>query len=568
MANVLFKRGTQAELNALITASKIKDGAFYLTTDTHRLYSGSAATKVDLLSQAVVTVNSLSELNQTGAKVDGQFYYSIAENVLCIYSSKDNKYIQINPDSYTYVNDVDLVVEQIGTNGATLKNSITMNSKGTTDIGDGKVVEDTTPVKLVGSGSVKVTVDGTQSSGPVITIDGIEYGIAGSAKEAGKNAKLTVGKQSVNIVGDGATKVEYKNNEIVISSTDTDYHIQDVKVTPKSAGDGGGFDISVTDQSGGTDADTINPIVKLGDNTDQYHFIDGIMNLPVFTKDEVIEKFNVANAMTYIGLVQGSSANHSAPTNGIHIGDTYKVAGAYIDVVNGSENSERAQVGDVIIARGTEYTLDEAKVANDLSLAGTIKPNSLRWDVIHAADFVTNDRIYSIIPNTTENGFDLTKDGSSVATVKFKNDSHITAKATSDGTATTSITVKHNTITQNNPNNADAIVQVQGSPATYEAIVGVNVDNAGHVTGVKKQSLTVKDTTLADGSMENTLTTTATSGKTNSVNVKSEVGVTDTADKHVVKSDTMVFNSPNNSIAITAGAKTVSFDLVWGSFTD
>ena len=68
--------------------------------------------------------------------------------------------------------------------------------------------------------------------------------------------------------------------------------------------------------------------------------------------------------------------------------------------------------------------------------------------------------------------------------------------------------------------------------------------------------------------MENTLTTTATSGKTNSVDVKSEVGVTDTADKHVVKSDTMVFNSPNNSIAITAGAKTVSFDLVWGSFTD
>ena len=568
MANVLFKRGTQAELNALITASKIKDGAFYLTTDTHRLYSGSAATKVDLLSQAVVTVNSLNDLNRTGAKVDGQFYYSIAENVLCIYSSKDNKYIQINPDSYTYVNDVNLVVEQIGTNGATLKNSITMNSKGTTDIGDGKVVEDTTPVKLVGSGSVKVTVDGSQSSGPVITIDGIEYGIAGSAKEAGKNAKLTVGKQSVNIVGEGATKVAYKNNEVVISSTDTDYHIQDVKVTPKPAGEGGGFDISVTDQSGGTDADTIDPIVKLGTNTDQYHFIDGVMNLPVFTKDEVIEKFNVANAMTYIGLVQGSSANHSAPTNGIHIGDTYKVAGGYISVVDGNNNSVTAQVGDVIIARGTEYTLDEAKAANDLSLAGTIKPNTLKWDVIHAADFVTNDRMYNILGNTTENGFDLIKDGAPVSTVKFKNDSHITAKATADNDKITSITIKHNTITQNNPNNDAEIVQVQGNPATYEAIVGVNVDDAGHVTGVKKQSLTVKDTTLADGSMENTLTTTATSGKTNSVDVKSEVGVTDTADKHVVKSDTMVFNSPNNSIAITAGAKTVSFDLVWGSFTD
>ena len=103
-----------------------------------------------------------------------------------------------------------------------------MESKGTTDIGSGKVVEDTTPVKLVGSGSVKVTVDGSQSSGPVITIDGIEYGIAGSAKEAGtgENAKLTVGKQSVNIVGEGATKVAYKNNEVGFKSDLSAYNLE------------------------------------------------------------------------------------------------------------------------------------------------------------------------------------------------------------------------------------------------------------------------------------------------------------------------------------------------------
>ena len=48
MANVLFKRGTQAELNALITASKIKDGAFYLTTDTNRLYVGNGSTFLEI----------------------------------------------------------------------------------------------------------------------------------------------------------------------------------------------------------------------------------------------------------------------------------------------------------------------------------------------------------------------------------------------------------------------------------------------------------------------------------------------------------------------------------------
>jgi hypothetical protein len=35
MANVMFERGTQSALNAL---NNYVDGAFYLTTDTDRLY--------------------------------------------------------------------------------------------------------------------------------------------------------------------------------------------------------------------------------------------------------------------------------------------------------------------------------------------------------------------------------------------------------------------------------------------------------------------------------------------------------------------------------------------------
>lgn len=564
MANVLFRRGTQAELQALVTASKIKDGAFYLTTDTHRLYSGSGAAKIDLLSQAVVTVKSITELNNSGAKVDGQFYYSVDENVLCIYSSAQNKYIQINPDSYTYVKSTDIVVAQVGTNGATLKNSVTMGGSGPACSSyDDQPVEDSTPVQLVGSGSVKVTVN-ADSGAPVITIDGIEYGIAVAAKDPSGGANLKVGEESINIVGAGDTTVSVKNGEVVIENHDVDSRIKDVSATALSTG---GFEIVVEDQTSAADSAVINPIVKLGTNTDEYKFISGTATLPVYTKDEVDEKLNIANAMTYVGLVKGTSTNHSAPTSGVHVGDTYKVAGNYIDVTNGEGVSERAQVGDVIIARGTEYTLAEANNAGNKALAGTIKPDTLRYDVVHAADFVSGDRIYNLIANTTDNGFDLTKDGSSVNTVKFAGDSHIdvTAAATAQGA---SVTVAHKTITQNNPTNASAIVQAEGEPAEYEAIVKVNVDDAGHVTGVQKQKLTVVDTKLADGSATLTVETTNTQNVTNSVAAKTDFSVSDTAGTVVAKAETLTFNSPNNSIAISAGTKAVSFDLVWGTFAD
>ena len=45
MANVLFKRGSAADLKKL---TSYEDGTFYLTTDTHRLYTGIQSELIDL----------------------------------------------------------------------------------------------------------------------------------------------------------------------------------------------------------------------------------------------------------------------------------------------------------------------------------------------------------------------------------------------------------------------------------------------------------------------------------------------------------------------------------------
>ena len=107
MANVLFKRGRQANL----PKSDIIDGAFYLTTDTNRLYVGNNTELVEL-NKSITVVESVSDLPKTGVEV-GQFYYIAGENlhagasdsngnILAVVTSIVNgvpKWTQVNPDT-------------------------------------------------------------------------------------------------------------------------------------------------------------------------------------------------------------------------------------------------------------------------------------------------------------------------------------------------------------------------------------------------------------------------------------------------------------------------------------
>ena len=107
--NVLFKRG----LSAGLPTSGAIEGAFYLTTDTNRLYIGKnlAAEGQDPnvvpveLNQSITIKNNLAEAQaftdalNPEAKKHGQFFYLAQENILAVY--KDNQWVQINPDTNT-----------------------------------------------------------------------------------------------------------------------------------------------------------------------------------------------------------------------------------------------------------------------------------------------------------------------------------------------------------------------------------------------------------------------------------------------------------------------------------
>ena len=70
MANVMFKRGAQSDLAKYLStgSSQAIDGAFYLTSDTNRLYVGkdlgSGNIKAVPVNQGVITVESCSFCSQ------------------------------------------------------------------------------------------------------------------------------------------------------------------------------------------------------------------------------------------------------------------------------------------------------------------------------------------------------------------------------------------------------------------------------------------------------------------------------------------------------------------------
>ena len=150
---VSFKRGLSKNLP---TSSKnIKDGTFYLTTDTHRLYIGQktdSETNLIELNKSITIVNALSNLplhGETGVNDSlkdyvGQFYYVQSLNILCVVVKEEKegqnpvyKWKQINPDTTLAPNEDNTTVE-VSNNIATIT-SIVADSKANSSKGIHKV---------------------------------------------------------------------------------------------------------------------------------------------------------------------------------------------------------------------------------------------------------------------------------------------------------------------------------------------------------------------------------------------------------------------------------------------
>lgn len=222
MANVGFLRGSQANLNTLMTGKTgIKEGSFYLTNDTNRLYFGKSATELVALNEGVITVAAIANL-PTGAGLSneiGHFYYATAENILCVYNG--SQWVQINPDTDTQVSSVNTAVA-VAENAATATTTLKFSRNGKDlDTTENK----SATLKFVGADLV-LTANGADG----IKLTGDTYSIGSSAITGGvaidlnrDNAADTARKGkigSVNLKAGNAIKLERgTNGDITIDAT-------------------------------------------------------------------------------------------------------------------------------------------------------------------------------------------------------------------------------------------------------------------------------------------------------------------------------------------------------------
>ena len=226
MANVSFKRGLQADL----PNSNIVDGAFYLTTDTNRLYVGGANDKLELLNQSIkfYTYDDVFRENSTVPKVEGQFYYLSDKNILCTFAKTkthpDGEWVQINPDhndnTLVYVSGLN-VTKSNSAEGNTKKLTYTIklnqekkesSDGGATPYGDAITASFEINSEDLNKIASNVSV-GLESGDITNETNGFELKNSGGGADSSKAVQIKG--------GDNVTITRAKDGNITIAATDT-----------------------------------------------------------------------------------------------------------------------------------------------------------------------------------------------------------------------------------------------------------------------------------------------------------------------------------------------------------
>ncbi len=216
--NVSFLRGTQTKLNGLTT---YQPGAFYLTTDTDRLYFAQSASKLAYLNRYITTVNTKDDLPALSSVSVGDFYYVANGNILC---TKDNAsataWTQINPPDTDTDTSVDGLTFSTVAKDSNIEVSYTLTQKSKNTISGSDL--EVQPEALTGTFIIKGS-----DIGSVVT------NIALDTKATVKDNVATIELEGTGVAGDAdgftiaaGANVSIKSdntNDVVIEAVDTTY---------------------------------------------------------------------------------------------------------------------------------------------------------------------------------------------------------------------------------------------------------------------------------------------------------------------------------------------------------
>lgn len=533
MANVGFKLGTQAKVDALLKTpgTSVVEGSFYLTSDTHRLYIGQKATASDTnaqlfpVNEGVITVTNISDLPDISESdkpvYAGRFYYVTNGNILCVYSGQE--WVQINTNTDTYVNSHSYSIQ-----GGTIKDKIGLSNGGNVDA----------TFTVEGANGIQITGTGT-----TLTITGDKYSLSSTVTDN----KATVKLDSANTADDTSVVLAGGNNVTITQNTGTKevtIESKDTKLTSLTGAavkDGDGFTITGHNSDGSETAATINPEIKVGKTTQPIvKFVNGVATLDVYSTKDIDDKMRVLNAMVYKGTLGPSKGTTKVlPTSNVCIGDTYLAAE---DV---TINEHTVYTGSLIIARGTE---DDS---------GFITTGTLVWDIVDSTKDADTQYSFQAI----EGGIklhDTTLGGNAGKLVISGGTDVSVATGKTDATPDQTLTVNHKAITRTDSTAAD-LDQIKNGETPITVITGVTTSETGHVTSVKTQKIKLQDSNTTLTSVSNKVTATGNIATvTSTVNGTLGTG----AETHAAGT----FKVASTSMTVTGSNNQVNIDLTWGTF--
>ena len=557
MANVLFKQGTQENLDAIRTAKSATEGTFYLTNDSHRMYLGTASGDAVPVNEGVTTVRSLSDLpkNYTAQLHAGQFYYVTQENILCVFNG--TTWAQINSNTDTYIDRIEYVITEV----VDQDNVVSVNLKIYDDKGGGDYVEKA--YKIKGAKGLQADVD---ASGDIV-LTGDTYGLSTSYSNVNKTASIHLNSQNT----DNDTKIDIKGNENLTISRDANgaftFASKDTKLAEVSSGLGQsptdtndnkeGLYVNVKDTDGEGGAAHLNPEFQIGTTPtyqEKVKIVNGVASLPVYSKREIDKMMIGLDAMSYKGTLGPGGSKASLDTTKLSNGDTYLLTGEWTQQINGVNYT--AHKGDMVICRGTE------------GADGFLTSTTIVIDVVPSGNDAQVDTTYTVVP--IDKGFQIVAKGGDVVGGMTVVGDGVNIDVTDNKNTTTgfnTLTVKHKTITEKTTS-IGTTTQSNYIELPITVVDSIVRDSAGHIKEVKTKTYKLKDTNghLAEEATYGT--TLSTTNGTTKVLITSQVKMfANNGDPAGVASG--AFSIESNSISIktpTAGGAAVVLELEWGTF--
>ena len=539
MAQVMFKKG----LSTALPKTGLVAGAFYLTTDTDKLYICNDGNKLSLLNQVVHSVANINALPAIADAAIGEFYYCVEENVLATKkAAADTSWTQINADTDTRVSEVTTATDMasgIATVTTTVKSETKAGGSAGEKVGSFKIkgAGDNT-ITREADGTIVITGKNDNATYTLGTAEGGKIALKGAGTGA-TNTEITVkGAGDILITSDAAGNLTVDGTTLKNAISTATQNVTITSVKNEFAADGK-FTTEVATAAGSKKAPAVTPIIKLGTNATEYKFESGTATLPVYTKTEVDGKideyFKAADAMVYRGTVSKAA---DLPTANVQCGWTYKVAAA------GTYAGTVCKVGDLIIAKVDAAT-----------------PTDATWDVVPSGD---EQVITGAVANT---GITISDGAGVLAGFTIVNGDCTTVSGTPAANGkTTEIKVNHNTVTGTLAAGSTVdVTQTAKGTADFSAITGITRDAYGHVTGTTVKKLHVVDTdTHNDVTSVKVATTHTSSGATLSTTVFTQdttAGVT--ANLAITSDNLTITNGTDNGATAAAGLK---INLEWGTF--